>query len=46
MSTRPGNFDTTGPLFNPKTPEATRAFVKAQYDLWSKVVREIGLQPE
>lgn len=29
-----------------ETPEATRAFVKAQYDLWSKVVREIGLQPE
>jgi tripartite-type tricarboxylate transporter receptor subunit TctC len=29
-----------------ETPEATRAFVKAQYDLWSKVVRDIGLQPE
>ncbi len=29
-----------------ETPEATRAFVKAQYDLWSKVVQEIGLQPE
>jgi tripartite-type tricarboxylate transporter receptor subunit TctC len=29
-----------------ETPEATRAFVKAQYDLWSKVVREIGLEPE
>ncbi len=28
------------------TPEATRAFVQAQYELWSKVVREIGLQPE
>ncbi len=29
-----------------ETPEATRTFVKAQYDLWSKVVQEIGLQPE
>ena len=29
-----------------ETPKATRAFVKAQYDLWSKVVRDIGLQPE
>jgi tripartite-type tricarboxylate transporter receptor subunit TctC len=29
-----------------ETPEATRAFVRAQYELWSKVVREIGLQPE
>src|SRR5450755_2196392 len=29
-----------------ETPEAARAFVKAQYDLWSKVVRDIGLQPE
>jgi tripartite-type tricarboxylate transporter receptor subunit TctC len=28
------------------TPEETRAFVKAQYDLWGKVTREIGLQPE
>jgi tripartite-type tricarboxylate transporter receptor subunit TctC len=28
------------------TPEATRAFVQAQYDLWSKVVHDIGLQPE
>jgi tripartite-type tricarboxylate transporter receptor subunit TctC len=28
------------------TPEATRAFVKAQYDLWAKVVHDIGLQPE
>lgn len=28
------------------TPEATRAFVKAQYDLWGKVARDIGLQPE
>jgi len=24
----------------------TRAFVRAQYELWGKVVREIGLQPE
>jgi len=29
-----------------ETPEETRAFVRAQYELWSKVVREIGLQPE
>lgn len=29
-----------------ETPEATRAFVQAQYELWGKVVREIGLQPE
>jgi tripartite-type tricarboxylate transporter receptor subunit TctC len=28
------------------TPEEARAFVKAQYDLWGKVTREIGLQPE
>ena len=28
------------------TPEATRAFVKAQYDLWAKIVHDIGLQPE
>jgi tripartite-type tricarboxylate transporter receptor subunit TctC len=28
------------------TPEQTRDFVKAQYDLWGKVTREIGLQPE
>jgi len=28
------------------TPEATRAFVQAQYDLWGKVVHDIGLQPE
>ena len=29
-----------------ETPEATRAFVRAQYELWSKVTREIGLEPE
>ena len=29
-----------------ETPQATRAFVQAQYELWGKVVREIGLQPE
>jgi tripartite-type tricarboxylate transporter receptor subunit TctC len=29
-----------------ESPEATSAFVQAQYELWSKVVREIGLQPE
>jgi tripartite-type tricarboxylate transporter receptor subunit TctC len=28
------------------TPEATQAFVRAQYELWRKVVQEIGLQPE
>jgi tripartite-type tricarboxylate transporter receptor subunit TctC len=28
------------------TPEGTRTFVKAQYDLWGKVARDIGLQPE
>jgi tripartite-type tricarboxylate transporter receptor subunit TctC len=28
------------------TPEQARDFVKAQYDLWGKVTREIGLQPE
>lgn len=28
------------------TPEATGDFVKAQYDLWGKVVHDIGLQPE
>lgn len=29
-----------------RTPEAARAFVLAQYDLWAKVVHEIGLQTE
>ena len=29
-----------------ETPEATSAFVKAQYELWAKIVRDIGLQPE
>jgi len=28
------------------TPDETRAFVKAQYDLWGRVTREIGLKPE
>jgi tripartite-type tricarboxylate transporter receptor subunit TctC len=28
------------------TPQNTTAFVKAQYELWAKIVREIGLQPE
>ncbi len=28
------------------TPEEARAFVKTQYDLWGKITREIGLQPE
>ncbi len=27
-------------------PDETRAFVKAQYDLWGKITRDIGLQPE
>ena len=29
-----------------ETPEATGAFVRAQYELWRKIVHEIGLQPE
>jgi tripartite-type tricarboxylate transporter receptor subunit TctC len=29
-----------------ETPEATRAFVKAQFDLWGKVAHDIGMQPE
>jgi tripartite-type tricarboxylate transporter receptor subunit TctC len=29
-----------------ETPEATRAFVKSQYDFWGKVAHDIGLQPE
>jgi len=29
-----------------ETPEATRAFIQAQYELWGRVVREIGLEPE
>ncbi len=28
------------------TPDSTAAYVKAQYDAWGKVVKEIGLQPE
>jgi tripartite-type tricarboxylate transporter receptor subunit TctC len=28
------------------TPEAAKLFEQSQYDLWGKVVREIGLQPE
>src|SRR5262245_11433526 len=28
------------------TPDQARAFAKSQYDLWGKVTREIGLQPE
>ena len=28
------------------TAEQTRDFVTAQYDLWGRVTREIGLQPE
>lgn len=29
-----------------ETPDTTRAFVKAQYELWGRVVKEIGLAPE
>lgn len=29
-----------------ETPEATQAFVRAQYELWGKVISEIGLKPE
>ncbi len=28
------------------TPAATRAFVQSQYELWGKLTRDIGLQPE
>lgn len=28
------------------TPEQTAAYIKAQYDAWGKVVKEVGLQPE
>jgi tripartite-type tricarboxylate transporter receptor subunit TctC len=28
------------------TLQGTGAFVRAQYELWGKVTREIGLQPE
>jgi len=28
------------------TPASTRDFVRAQYDLWGKVTRDIGLKPE
>ncbi|HUI98073.1 MAG TPA: tripartite tricarboxylate transporter substrate binding protein [Xanthobacteraceae bacterium] len=28
------------------TPETTRDYVRAQYDLWGKVTRDIGLEPE
>src|SRR5436305_655570 len=28
------------------TPEATRAFVRSQHDLWGKVAHDIGLRPE
>jgi len=28
------------------TPEATRDFIHAQYELWGKVAHDIGLQPE
>jgi tripartite-type tricarboxylate transporter receptor subunit TctC len=28
------------------TPESTRAYVRSQYDLWGKVTRDIGLEPE
>jgi len=28
------------------TPDEARAFIETQYDLWGKITREIGLQPE
>jgi tripartite-type tricarboxylate transporter receptor subunit TctC len=28
------------------TPQAVRAYVRAQYDLWARLSRDIGLQPE
>jgi hypothetical protein len=28
------------------TPEGARKFVQTQHQLWGKVTREIGLQPE
>lgn len=28
------------------TPEQTAAYIKAQYDAWGRVVKEVGLQPE
>lgn len=28
------------------TPDSTAAYIKAQYESWGKVVKEIGLQPE
>jgi tripartite-type tricarboxylate transporter receptor subunit TctC len=35
-------FFTTGA----DTPDAVRAYVRAQYDLWARLSRDIGLQPE
>jgi len=35
-------FFTTGA----DTPDAVRAYVRAQYDLWGRLSRDIGLQPE
>jgi tripartite-type tricarboxylate transporter receptor subunit TctC len=35
-------FFTTGA----DTPQAVRAYVRAQYDLWARLSRDIGLQPE
>jgi tripartite-type tricarboxylate transporter receptor subunit TctC len=29
-----------------ESPEATQAFVRAQYELWKRIVHDIGLQPE
>ena len=28
------------------TPETTGQFIRAQYDAWGKVVKEIGLRPD
>ena len=35
-------FFTTGA----DTPAAVRAYVRTQYDLWGRLTRDIGLQPE
>jgi tripartite-type tricarboxylate transporter receptor subunit TctC len=35
-------FFTTGA----DTPEAVRAYVRTQHDLWGRLTRDIGLQPE
>ncbi len=32
--------------YAPEPPEAARAYVRAQYDLWGKLTHDIGLKPE